>query len=166
VISRRAVLGAALFVGGAGTAGVAARRSGVLDDGLRAVGLRPHAEPDPGDITLLADAAEGQRELLALVDQIARERDDSELADVRRVLTEQLAAVSNDPEPSPYPTTAPTSLPSDDDDALSALATRVETLATARADGAVSAGSLAVAKVLATMAGGLDQVAVVVREMT
>jgi hypothetical protein len=167
VISRRAVLGASVTAGGLGIAGITAHRGGVLDDGLRVMGIRPHTQPDPHDVTLLADAAQGQRELLALVDQITRERGDSDLSDIRRLLGEQLAAVSNDPEsPStPYPTTAPTPLPSDGDDALGALATRIDTVAAARADGAVSAGSVAVTKVLASMAAGLDQAAVTIRDV-
>lgn len=166
MISRRAVLGASL-AGGLGAAGFAAQRAGVLDDALRAVGVRPHAEPDPGDVTLLADAAQAQRELLALVDQISQQRGDSELSDIRRILGEQLAAVSNDPETpaSPYPTVAPTTLPSDDDDALASFAERAESVAAERAGGAVAAGSLAVSKVLASMAAGLDQVAVAVRQL-
>ncbi|MFL6091138.1 MAG: hypothetical protein ACJ71Z_13470 [Aeromicrobium sp.] len=167
MISRRGALGGALAIGTVGTAGIVARRAGVLDDALQAVGLRPHTTPDPRDVALLADAAQGQRELLALVDQITQRDADAKLTEIQRVLREQLAAVSDDPETpaSPYPTEVPTPLPSDTHDAVAALATRVDAVATARADGAVSAGSLAVTKVLATMSAGLDQVAVAVKEL-
>lgn len=155
-----------MVAGGAGAAAIAARRSGVLDDGLRTLGFRPHTEPDPRDIALLQDAADDQRELLALVDQAAQATGDSELADVRRVLAEQLAAVSGDGEGTPRPTGTPSPLPADAGDARADFAERVKTVADARADGAVSAGSLAVTQVLAAMSAGLDQVAVAVKEAT
>lgn len=164
MISRRAVLGAAFVGAGLGASGLAARQAGVLDDGLRAVGIRPHTEPDPRDVALLAEAADEQRDLLALLDRVAQQNGDAELTVVRRVLTDQLAAVSDDPAESPAPVVTPAPL-SPDDDALASFRERVETVAAARADGAVSAGSLAVAKVLAAMAGGLDQVAVVIEEL-
>jgi hypothetical protein len=167
VISPRPALRTTVAVGGVGAVGVGARRAAVLDDALRAVGVRPHTEPDPRDVTLLADAAQGQRELLALADQISQQRGDAELNDIRRILGEQLAAVSDDPQSpaSPYPTVAPARLPSDDDDALASFAKRAESGAAERASGAVAAGSLAVSKVLASMAAGLDQVAVAAREL-
>src|SRR5690348_383477 len=142
MISRRGALGAAVALGGVGAAGVVARRAGVLDDALQATGLRPHTTPDPRDVALLADAAQGQRELLALADQLAQQGEGAGLADVRRVLAQQLAAVSDDPQSpsSAYPTVAPTPLPADGDDALKAVATRIEAVAADRADGAVSAG--------------------------
>jgi hypothetical protein len=130
------------------------------------VGIRPHTTPDPKDVALLADAAQGQRELLALLDHVVREHGDSGLYDLRSVLTEQLAAVSNDPESpsSPYPTVAP-GIPSGGDQLFTSFAQRVEAVAAARAKGAASAGAVDVTKVLAAMAAGLDQVAVAAREL-
>jgi hypothetical protein len=165
VLSRRVVLGSALAVGGLGVAATVARAAGVLDDALQAVGVRPHTEPDPRDVALLADAAQGQRELLALIGPLERQSDAAGLADLRRVLGEQLAAVSDDSKDpaSAYPTVPPTTLPADGDEALTAFAARVDAVARDRAEGALSAGSLAVMKVLASMAAGLDQVAITAR---
>jgi len=159
VISRRAVLGTAVALGGVGVAGGAARRAGVLDDGLRAVGIRPHATPDPRDVQLLAEAANGQRTLVAQFDALVAGHDVTELAPLRAVLTEQLAAVSDNKDVIPIASSA-----DDRDAALNAFARQVEEAASARRDGALSAGSLAVTQVLASMSAGLSQVAVAVRD--
>jgi len=154
--SRRATIRLGVVAGGVGIAGFAAQRAGVLDDGLRAAGVRPHAEPDPRDVTLLAEAATGQIALLAALDAF----DAPDVARLRAVLSEQLAAVSNDPS------ATPASGPSADLDAdPAAFADLVEATAAARADGALAAGSLAVVKVLAAMSAGLEQVAVAARRL-
>jgi hypothetical protein len=160
VITRRAAIQLGIVAGGVGIAGFAAQRGGVLDDGLRAVGVRPHAEPDPHDVALLAEAASGQTELLAALDALGHAENPSDVADLRAVLSEQLAAVSD--EPVPTPTTA---APAGSDADFTTFAERVEATAAARADGALSAGSLAVVKVLAAMSAGLEQVAVAVRRL-
>jgi len=152
------MLQAGAVVGGAGVAGFAAHRAGVFDDGLRAVGVRPHAKPDPHDVALLAEAAAGQAELLAALDILSQGQ--PAVADLRAVLREQLAAVSDDPSATP---TAGAPIGADTD--LTAFAERVEAMATARADGALSAGSLAVIKVLAGMSAGLEQVGVAARRL-
>ena len=154
------MLYAAVVLGGTGAAGVAAQRAGVLDDGLRAVGIRPHAEPDPRDVALLAEAAAGQAELLATLGTAGSGADPSAVADLRAVLREQLTTVSDDP-----PTTPVVGDPAGGDADLTVFVERVEAMAAARADGAVSAGSLAVVKVLAAMSAGLEQVAVAARRL-
>ena len=158
MISRRAAIQLGIAAGGNGIGGFAAHRAGVLDDGLRAVGVRPHAEADPLDVALLAKAATGQTELLAALDASGHSGNPSDVAGLRAVLSEQLAAVSDEP-----PAT-PTGVPAREAD-LTAFADRVEATAAARADGALSAGSLAVVKVLAAMSAGLEQVAVAARRL-
>ena len=159
MISRRAAFQLGIVAGGIGIGGFAAQRAGVLDDGLRAVGVRPHAEPDPLDVALLAEAAAGQTELLAALDVLGHSENPADVASLRAVLSEQLAAVSD--EPSATPTGAPAAHDAD----FTAFAERVEATAAARADGALSAGSLAVVKVLAAMSAGLEQVAVAARRL-
>lgn len=127
----------------------------MLDDGLRAVGARPHAEPRPGDVALLRRAAADQADLLASLDSVGQDQDGPAIAELRAVLNEQLAAVSDEP-----PATAPLGSTS-----LTAFAERAEAAAAARADGAMSAGSLAVVKVLATMSAGLEQISVAARRL-
>ncbi len=162
MISRRATIQLVVAAGGIGAAGVAAQRTRVLDDGLRAIGVRPHAEPDPHDVALLAEAAAGQAQLLAAWDALGDgESPTSDGAALRAVLSQQLAAVSDQPSANPSPSKPQ---PGDDTD-VTAFAERVEATAAARADGALSAGSLAVVKVLASMAAGLEQVAVAVRRL-
>ena len=160
MLSRRATLQLGVVAGGVGIAGFATQRAGVLDDGLRAVGIRPHAESDPHDVALLAEAAAGQAELLAALDRAGQGQDPSTVADLRVVLGEQLAAVSDDPSPTPM-AGAPAGAEAD----FTAFAERVEAMASARADGALSAGSLAVIKVLAAMSAGLEQVGVAARRL-
>ena len=155
MISRRAALQLGGVVGGLGIAGLAAQRAGVLDDGLRAVGVRPHAEPDPGDVALLTEAAAAQTALLAALDGLDH-GENGTVASLRAVLREQLAAVSDRP-------TATDGAPAGIDSDFTAFAERVDAAAAARAEDALSAGSLAVVKVLAAMSAGLEQVAVVAR---
>lgn len=160
MISRRAALQLGVAAGGVGIAGFAAQRSGVLDDGLRAVGVRPHAVPDPRDVALLAEAAAGQAELLAALDALGQGETSPDMAALRAVLNEQRAAVSDEPPPTPT-----SGKPAGTDRDFTAFAERVEAAAAARADGALSAGSLAVVKVLAAMSAGLEQVAVAARRL-
>ena len=156
MISRRKALQLGVVAGGVGIAGVAAQRAGILDDGLRTLGIRPHTEPDPHDVALLAEAATGQAELLAALDQVDQDQNSSAVADLRAVLREQLAAVSDDPPPTSTAGAA-------DSADFNTFADRAEATAAARADGALSAGSLDVVKVLAAMAAGLEQVGVAAR---
>lgn len=130
---------------------------GVLDDGLRSVGVRPHAEPDPREVALLSDAARGQTDLIAAVRSLDDDEHAAELASILGVLTEQLSAVSDESPPSPV-AAQPTA-------ELAAVIDQIEATAAARADGALEASSLAVTKVLAAMAAGLDQVAVAARRL-
>jgi hypothetical protein len=156
MISRRAALQLGAAVGAVGVGGFAAQQAGVLDDGLRTVGMRPHAEPDPTDVTLLRQAAAEQADLLAALDSVSQD-DGSAVAELRAVLNEQLAAVSDEPP-------ATSSLGAGGLD-FASFAERAEAVAAARADGAMAAGSLAVVKVLATMSAGLEQVAVATRRL-
>src|SRR5690348_5758244 len=158
MISRRAALQLGVVAGGVGVAGLAAQRAGVLDDGLRALGFRPHSEPDPHDVSLLTEAAAGQVKLLADLDAVSQDRSPAAVANLRAVLREQLAAVSDDPSTAPTGGT-PVSAEAD----IVAFIERVEATAAARPDGALTAGSLAVAKVLASMSAGLEQVGVAAR---
>lgn len=155
MISRRAALQLGAIAGGVGIGGVVAQQAGVLDDGLRAVGIRPHAEPDPRDVTLLQQAATDQANLLAALDAVESDADRSAKAALRAVLREQLAAVTDDPPGS----TAAGRLD------LTTFAERAEAAAAARADGAMTAGSLAVVKVLAGLSAGLEQVSVAARRL-
>jgi hypothetical protein len=160
VISRRAVLGgAAAAVGGIGVTGFAAQRVGVLDDALRALGARPHAEPNPQDVQLLADAAAGQRSLLARFDALDRRHHVADIAPLRAVLAAQLAAVADETR-SPVEVPA---VPDEKDAAVAAFADDIEAAAKSRHDGALVSGSLAVTQVLASMAAGLAQVGLAVR---
>jgi hypothetical protein len=160
MISRRAAIQLGIVAAGVGIGGLVAHREGVLDDGLRAVGLRPHAEPDPHDVALLTEAAAEQTELLRALDALEQGEHPADTAGLRAVLSEQLAAVSD--EPSSTPATAE---PAARDIDLTAFAEQVEATAAARADGALAAGSLAVIKVLAAMSAGLEQVAVAARRL-
>lgn len=160
MITRRTAIQLGAVAGGIGIAGYAAQRAEVLDDGLRAVGVRPHAEPDPRDVALLAEAAAGQTELLAALGSLRGDETTPDVADLRAVLSEQLAAVSDQP-PAPLASGPPAGAGAD----FAAFAERVEATAAARADGALAAGSLAVVKVLAAMSAGLEQVAVAARRL-
>ena len=160
MITRRVAIQLGVVAGGIGIAGYAAQRAELLDDGLRAIGVRPHAEPDPDDVALLAEAAAGQAELLAALDTLGPGENAADLTGLRAVLNEQLAAVSD--KPSVAPTSGP---PAGTDGDFTAFAERVEAAAAARADGALAAGSLAVVKVLAAMSAGLEQVAVAARRL-
>ena len=158
MISRRAALQLGAVLGGVGLGGFAAQQAGVLDDGLRAIGLWPHAEPDPKDIILLRQAAAEQADLLAALDSVGQVDDGSATTELRAVLNEQLAAVSDERSA----TSSPGSAVAVD---ITSFAERAEAAAAARADGAMTAGALAVVKVLATMSAGLEQVAVAARRL-
>lgn len=152
-MSRRAALGSAVALGGIGVAGIGAHRLGVVDDGLRAVGIRPHAEPDPRDVQLLAEAASDQQALIADLDALTHDDADNDLQPLRTILVEQKAAVSDQND-----IQGTASAVDDRDAALAAFRAKVSAAARARQDAALSAGSLAVAQVLGGMAAGLTQV--------
>jgi hypothetical protein len=152
-MSRRTALGSVAALGGIGVIGMGAHRIGVLDEGLRAVGVRPHAEPDPRDVQLLAEAAAAQQTLIADLDALMRRHAVNGLDRLRTVLVEQRAAVSDRTETSGTATAS-----NDKDAALSEFSTKVAAAARARRDAALSSGSLAVTQVLAGMAAGLSQV--------
>jgi len=132
---------------------------GFLDDALRVVGVRPHAEPDPRDVQLLAEAAAGQRALLAQFDALDRAHHVAAIAPLRAVLAAQLAAVADETRnPLDVPAVADS-----ENDAIADFADSIASTAKARHDGALVAGSLAVTQVLASMAAGLGQIELAVR---
>jgi hypothetical protein len=160
MISRRAMLGTGAVVGGTGIAGFAAQSFGVLDDGLRAAGLRPHRTPDPNDVDVITHASLRQGEIVGLLDDVERRHGVDGVTQLRAVLVEQWRAVAK----APMPVDLPENEVSDDrETAIGQLADVMETVAASYADGALSAGSLDVVKVLAAMSAGLEQVAVAVR---
>lgn len=147
--------GAAVAIAGAGA--VTARRTGVLDDGLRAVGVKPHPEPHPGDVRLLATAAKDTDALLlflatASASGNAPDEERRFLATARSILAEHARAVGGR-----QATDGP--LPVDQGAVTSAesLAAAVSATADDRARDALRAASTDVALVLASMAAGLDQ---------
>ena len=94
-MSRRTLLGTGLTAATAAAVVVAARAGGVLDDGLRVLGVEPHPEPDPGDTRRLRRAATAQAVLIAAIDATIGEHGDleSKLDPLRLVADEQLVAV-------------------------------------------------------------------------
>ena len=155
-MSRRTLLGTGLTVATVGAAVVAARVGGVLDDALRAVGVEPHPEPDPGDTRRLARAATAQAVLVATIDATIGEHGDleSQLRPLRVVADEQLVAVGGD-----LATTSVGPAPADARDATAELSRLASESAKGREKDAMSAASTDVARVLASMSAGLSQLA-------
>jgi hypothetical protein len=135
---------------------VSAQRAGVLDDAIRGVGIKPHPEPDPGDVRRLANAAKDERELRATITAAGTT---SDLDDDERLFLETAHAIAREQGQAVSSGAATRSIPSG-----TASVTDVVELAAAMADDraadAVDAVSPAVAQVLASMAAGLDQVVV------
>jgi len=155
VISRRAVLGTGATVGVGAACLVVAEATGSLDDIARAVGVRPHPEPAASDTTLLTRVAQRQGELLALVDATGRRHRDLApgLASALTAGKAHLEAVGGARQPH---------APDIDDDPSTALATLADAYRDAadeRASDAIAAVSPDLARVLASMAAGLDQLA-------
>jgi hypothetical protein len=130
---------------------VAAQRAGVLDDGLRGIGIEPHPEPDPGDVRLLTTAAQDAQSMLNLVAvaSAASTLSDDErrfLVTARAVIAEQARSLGVRAQDVG---TAGAS--------VAGLAAVVASTADRRAHDAVRAVSSEVAQVLAAMAAGLDQ---------
>jgi hypothetical protein len=155
-MSRRAVLGTGLTVATAAAAVVAARAGGVLDDGLRVVGAKPHPEPDPGDTRRLKRAATDQAVLIATLDATIDEHPDLEgdLDPFRVVADEQLVAVGGN-----LAATSAGPVPTGRRDAVAELSRLAAESAEAREDDAVSSASPDAARVLASMSAGLSQLA-------
>lgn len=162
MLSRRATLQLGVVAGGVGLAGFATQRAGVLDDALRAAGLRPHRTPDPRDVDLISRAALRQGDIVGRLDEVERRHGLDGLTQLRAVLVEQWGAVADATGPADAPETE---VPDDRETAIAQLADLMESVAASHADGALSAGSLDVVKVLAAMSAGLDQVAVAVRRL-
>jgi hypothetical protein len=139
VVSRRTFLvgsSGMVLVGGVGAL-VATDR---LDDTLRTVGVKPHPEPDPGDLRLAARARADTEALLVLATSAQAP------PDVLAALQAHRSAV-------------PSSLP--DASAVSGdLAAACLAVADARAADAVAAISTDLAQVLASIAASLAQCAV------
>lgn len=155
-MSRRTLLGTGLTVATVGAAVVAARAGGVLDDALRAVGVEPHPEPDPGDTRRLERAATAQAVLVATIDATIGEHADleGELRQLRLVADEQMVAVGGN-----LAATSVGPAPADPREAAAELSRLASESAKAREGDAVSAASTDVARVLASMSAGLSQLA-------
>ena len=155
-MSRRTLLGTGLTAATAAAAIVAARAGGVLDDGLRVLGIEPHPEPDPGDTRRLRRAATDQAVLIAAIDATVGKHGDleSKLRPLRLVADEQLVAVGGR-----LGATSAGPPPADRREAAAELSRLAAESAEAREDDAVSAASTDVAQVLASMSAGLSQLA-------
>jgi hypothetical protein len=154
MISRRATLALGASAAVAGVGGVVAHREGVLDDGLRGVGVKPHPEPDPGDVRRLAQAGDAAQVLRANIAAAlaAAALDDDQRRFLERaqvIVTEHAHSVSSS-EPG-RGAGSPT---------VHNVVTLARTLADDRARDALKAVSPEVAQVLASMAAGLDQLVV------
>lgn len=161
MFSRRALFSAGAGAVIAGLGAVAAHRAGVLDDGLRGIGVKPHPEPDPGDVRLLAAAAQDAESMLnlvaaALAAGAGRDSERRFLVTARAVITEQarsLGVKSTSTEPGT-------------DASAAGLATLAAAAADHRGRDAIRAVSSEVAQVLASMAAGLDQLVVAWKRST
>lgn len=150
----------------AGLGAVAAHRAGALDDGLRGIGVKPHPEPDPGDVRLLATAAQDAESMLNLIAaaSAAGATGDEErrfFRTARAVITEQAGALGVRAQGAGTTSTGPGA-----DAAMAALAAAVASAADNRGRDAVRAASSEVAQVLASMAAGLDQLVVIWKRFT
>lgn len=155
-MNRRTVLGTGVTALAATSVVLTARAAGVLDDALRGVGVVPHPEPDPGDTRRLRRAAVAQAGLITAIDATitAHEELTDDLQRLRVVAEQQLVAVGG--------RLGAEGVAIADDDlgvAVTALARMAADSAESREDDAVSAVSLAVARVLASMSAGLSQLA-------
>lgn len=135
-----------------------AQAVGVLDDALRAAGVEPHPEPDPGDRRQVAATAALVGTLLARTQATARTHDDlaDALAPVETLLRAQRAAVGGRGQP-PAP-----QIPARRVAAARELRRDLEEAARRCGDEAVGAVSTDLSQVLAAMSGGLVQAARVV----
>ena len=154
--SRRTLLSAGLAAATAVVAVGAARAGGVLDDAIRAVGVEPHPEPDPGDTRRLERAALAQAALVAAIDAtIGRHGGlDGDLRPLRVVADEQLVAVGGR-----LAATSAGPIADDAAEALTELARLASESAQDRETDAITAASTDVARVLASMSAGLSQLA-------
>lgn len=136
MIGRRGVIvGTAVVAVAAGSA-VAAERAGVLDDALRATGLEPVPQPDPGDERRVADVRAALLTVLA-----AAEAQDS--PDVAALVREQLDVLGGAGTATPTP--------------ASGLDRALRDGATRAAEAAQAAVSPDLAQVLASVSAGLLQ---------
>lgn len=132
-----------------------AHQAGVLDDALRGVGVKPHPEPNPGDVQLLTSAADALESFGATVAAAAQDtglkrRQRRFLETARAIADEQLQAVSR----------APSKTSEAASGSVATVVTLAETMAEQRAADALAAVAPAVSQVLASMAAGLDQLLV------
>ncbi|WP_187271823.1 hypothetical protein [Aeromicrobium terrae] len=155
-MSRRTLLTAGIVVAAAGGAAAIGRATSTLDDVLRALGAQPHPEPDPGDMERVSRAARDQAVIVATLSAVAEQHRDAS-AQVKPLITlanDQLDAVGG--------STANTDVAAPEGDrgtALTAVARLAARSARAREQDAVTAESPEVARLLASMAGGLAQLA-------
>lgn len=151
MISRRATLAAGATAAFGGIGAVAAHRAHLLDEGLRTVGVRPHPEPDPRDVRLLAQAADAARALLGAADAALAAGGLSD-GDRQFVVTARAVAAAHARAVS----TAAPDRATGGDASVDNLAARAASAADDRARDALRAVSSEVAQVLASMAAGLD----------
>ena len=155
-MSRRTLLTAAIVVAAAGGATAIGRATDTLDDVLRGLGAQPHPEPDPGDVKRVARAARDQAVLVATLSALAEAHRgaSAQVKPLIAVAGTQLEAVGG--------STANVDVAAPDGDrstATTAVARLAARSARAREQDAISAASPDVARLLASMAGGLAQLA-------
>jgi len=165
VFSRRALFSAGAGGVIAGLGAIAAHRAGVLDDWLRGIGVKPHPEPEPGDVRLLATAAQEAESMLNVIDAAlaagtVRGDERRLLITARAVITEHGRAVGVGPVGMGAVGGRTTSTEPGIDASVAGLAAVVASAADHRARDSVRAVSAEVAQVLASMAAGLDQLLV------
>ena len=156
-MTRRALIGTAAVVVGAGGLVVAAEATGRLDDVAGAVGIDPKPQPDPDDTRVLRRAARATAALQAAVAATSAAHPRLDLAAVTAAVGEQLTALGGAKAP------AGTAPPADQGAAVDALAQALDTACKDRARDAVAAGSPALVRVLASMSAGHAQSVRVVR---
>ena len=148
-MSRRAALGVGL---GVVTVAGLSHLVGVDDDALRALGVAPHPEPDPGDASILRRAIRDQRELVVLLDVALQQEPDVATAapTVRAAARAQLAQLGGKP-PTGDVGARPTTVVE--------VARRFATVGRRREADALRASDHDLVRVLASLSAGQAQVA-------
>lgn len=132
----------------------------MLDDVLRGVGIKPHPEPNPRDVQLLAEATETHAALRASLDAALAgdglsEKQRRLLASARAIVADQAQAITGSPSNSPAV----------GDISFASVVGLADSTADDCAKASLQAVSPAVAQVLAAMAAGLDQLVVAGRRV-
>lgn len=155
-MSRRTLLGTGIVVAAAGGAAAIGRATSTLDDVLRGLGAQPHPEPDPGDVKRISRAARDQAVIVATLSAVV-EQHRAATAQIKPLIvlaTDQLDAVGGSAA------NVDVAVPEGDQGtAITAVARLAARSARVREQDAVTAESPEVARLLASMAGGLAQLA-------